>query len=612
MAEVSQANLDHLRRTPEAASTTAQAASAEIDAVVLEALPPDIREEVLREEAARQREQQAATASAEGAGRGAGSNELDNASFIASLDPMLREEVLLSAPEEVLRTLPAELVAEAQLLRDRAFTRIALRRDVPPAVGRLPMGGPPAQEIPGRSGNANVVLGDASTRPVQAWPRQHSHLLMIEQQLLHHNNGNARRWSGPIGMPRQPRVPGEPLSTAGALSAFDEADQQLLKVCDLDDTTVDVPISPSVVPGLCRLLYLRTEVSTIPITRLCFNLSLHPTTRSALLGHFLILLCKQTEADAPLDALPPPCLFEAIGTEDGSLEACRSPLEVQSVGSQRILAMLAYLLRRVPQCGEFFAHQLQGDFGTWSQRSKVSADRKKKSRLQPAQLLINDLPMANLPGMCSVNLLMQLVNTRLYLSSSRHAAWLLSVLHALLVPQPDGRSENGKECQIPEKLVVEKCFSGWCTKMQELKNMRNEKLKDPPVEDTDEAPAKRPQMADVMVKLEAKMLCAVFRFLLPDCLEETTSRTYKKRAAKEDKKEEWATDCKETMVDDSNDGEAPASSSDGLFADYDPVTQYPPPGFKWWHSELVPLTPEESQLLKEHLHPESVKKWKSG
>ena len=37
---------------------------------------------------------------------------------------------------------------------------------------------------------------------------------------------------------------------------------------------------------------------------------------------------------------------------------------------------------------------------------------------------------------------MQLINTRLYLSSSRHAAWLLSVLHALLVPQPDGRLER--------------------------------------------------------------------------------------------------------------------------------------------------------------------------
>lgn len=54
-----------------------------------------------------------------------------------------------------------------------------------------------------------------------------------------------------------------------------------------------------------------------------------------------------------MDALPPPCLFEA---SDG--KAYRSPLEVQSVGSQRILAILAYLLRRVPQCGEFFARKL--------------------------------------------------------------------------------------------------------------------------------------------------------------------------------------------------------------------------------------------------------------
>lgn len=74
--------------------------------MVLEALPPEIRAEVLEEEA-RSREAPAPA------------SEIDNASFIASLDPMLREEVLLSAPEEVLRSLPAELVAEAQLLRDR-------------------------------------------------------------------------------------------------------------------------------------------------------------------------------------------------------------------------------------------------------------------------------------------------------------------------------------------------------------------------------------------------------------------------------------------------------------------------------------------------------------
>ena len=53
-----------------------------------------------------------------------------------------------------------------------------------------------------------------------------------------------------------------------------------------------------------------------------------------------------------------------------------------------------------------------------------------------------------------VNLLMQLVNTRLYLSSSRHAAWLLSVLHALLVPQPEGLISDGIGGELSSTLVV--------------------------------------------------------------------------------------------------------------------------------------------------------------
>ncbi|CAE7479082.1 UPL2 [Symbiodinium sp. CCMP2456] len=185
----------------------------------------------------------------------------------------------------------------------------------------------------------------------------------------------------------------------------------------------------------------------MPMTRLCFNLSLHPVTRSWLLGHFLILLCRQTEPEASLESLPPPCLFEGLdGPGSQSKQPHRSPLEVQSVGSQRVLAILAYLLRRVPQCGDFFARKLQSE--PWLKAFHApqwSNDRSKKSRGDV--LLLQGIAISDLPGHCAVNLLMQLVNTRLYLSSSRHAAWLLSVLHALLCPQPARSSTSSKDSE---------------------------------------------------------------------------------------------------------------------------------------------------------------------
>lgn len=45
--------------------------------------------------------------------------DMDNASFVATLPPELRREVLLSADEALLNTLPPNLVAEAMVLRER-------------------------------------------------------------------------------------------------------------------------------------------------------------------------------------------------------------------------------------------------------------------------------------------------------------------------------------------------------------------------------------------------------------------------------------------------------------------------------------------------------------
>jgi E3 ubiquitin-protein ligase HUWE1 len=84
----------------------------EIDPEFLAALPPDIQAEVLAQQHS-QRVLQAHQAEGQGV-------DMDNASFIATLPTDLREEVLLNSSEEVLASLPSPMLAEAQMLRDRA------------------------------------------------------------------------------------------------------------------------------------------------------------------------------------------------------------------------------------------------------------------------------------------------------------------------------------------------------------------------------------------------------------------------------------------------------------------------------------------------------------
>lgn len=53
--------------------------------------------------------------------------DMDNASFVATLPPELRREILLSADETVLNTLPPNLVAEAMVLRERIPHQVGLK-----------------------------------------------------------------------------------------------------------------------------------------------------------------------------------------------------------------------------------------------------------------------------------------------------------------------------------------------------------------------------------------------------------------------------------------------------------------------------------------------------
>ncbi|XP_034925181.1 E3 ubiquitin-protein ligase UPL1 isoform X3 [Populus alba] len=89
----------------------------DIDPEFLAALPPDIQAEVLAQQRAQRIAQQAEGQPV----------DMDNASIIATFPADLREEVLLTSSEAVLSALPSPLLAEAQMLRDRAMSHYQAR-----------------------------------------------------------------------------------------------------------------------------------------------------------------------------------------------------------------------------------------------------------------------------------------------------------------------------------------------------------------------------------------------------------------------------------------------------------------------------------------------------
>ena len=90
-------------------------ATSGLDPEILAALPEDMRQEIIAQEQ-RERQMQAPADPSN-------AEEMDNASFLASLGPDLREEILLTADETFLSSLPPNILAEARLLRERASIR---------------------------------------------------------------------------------------------------------------------------------------------------------------------------------------------------------------------------------------------------------------------------------------------------------------------------------------------------------------------------------------------------------------------------------------------------------------------------------------------------------
>ena len=109
--------------------------SSEINAEFLAALPDDIREEIVQQEAQdrRRREREAARRRATEAGGPARPEEMDADSFMATLDPSLRRSILADQSDEILQQLAPEYAAEARAIISRQlhhYGRLPVGRDV--------------------------------------------------------------------------------------------------------------------------------------------------------------------------------------------------------------------------------------------------------------------------------------------------------------------------------------------------------------------------------------------------------------------------------------------------------------------------------------------------
>ena len=120
------------------ASRVEQPTESQISPEFLDALPPEIRAEILREErlerSRRERQQ-----NGEGHdGATAGPADMGAADFIASLDPQLRQVVLRDSDEGILEILPSHMIAEAGIYREGLHRHRSPRTTAPTGASAAP------------------------------------------------------------------------------------------------------------------------------------------------------------------------------------------------------------------------------------------------------------------------------------------------------------------------------------------------------------------------------------------------------------------------------------------------------------------------------------------
>lgn len=332
------------------ASTDQPQNDGDIDPEFLAALPPDIREEVLAQQRAQRLQQ---TQELEGQ-----PVEMDAVSIIATFPSEIREEVLLTSPDTLLATLTPALVAEANMLRERFAHRYH--------SGSL--FGMNSRNRRGESSRRGEIIGSGLDRNAGDSSRQTSSKL-IETE-------------------------GTPLVDKDALVA------------------------------LIRLLRVVQPLYKGQLQRLLLNLCAHRESRKSLVQILvdMLMLDLQGSSKKSTDATEPP--FRLYGCHANiTYSRPQSSDGVPPLVSRRVLETLTYLARNHPNVARLllflqFPCPPTCQTGTLDQRRGKAVLMEGDSEQQKAFALV---------------LLLTLLNQPLYMRSVAHLEQLLNLLEVVML-----------------------------------------------------------------------------------------------------------------------------------------------------------------------------------
>ncbi|KAJ0858811.1 putative HECT domain, armadillo-like helical, HECT, E3 ligase catalytic domain-containing protein [Helianthus annuus] len=344
---------------PVSAPAPTPATAEEIDPEFLAALPPDIQAEVL----AQQRAQRVAH-QAEGQ-----PVDMDNASIIATFPADLREEVLLTSSEAVLSALPSPLLAEAQMLRDRAMSHY----------------------------QARSLFGNS-------------------HRLNNRRNG--------LGFDRQTVIDRGVGVTVGR-----RASSALLESLKVKEVEGDPLLDPDALKALIRLLRLAQPLGKGLLQRLFLNLCAHSYTRAVLV--FLLLGMIKIETEGPSGGLTTVNSQRLYGCQSNVVYGRSQLLDgLPPLVLRRVLEILTYLATNHSSVASLLFHF---DSSLVPESLNVTYHDKKNDKGKEKVVEEREIshPVGS-DGDIPILLLVKLLNQPLFLRSIAHLEQVMGLLQVVV------------------------------------------------------------------------------------------------------------------------------------------------------------------------------------